>query len=624
VSDPLFRLPARPSLEQLRKQAKELSRSDGIPLAEAQFRLARQYGFADWPTLVHYVQAANPLGLMAYEDLAKALVAAYTSGDFTAIREINWERGTGFVWDRDLTQMQQRLPTWFASESRDADLATADARQLVARQLGFEHWEGLKQSLAPPSPKSAPSEPPFYRINRETNTIEVRGPLAPRHWDTVVSVVKEQGITGLGAGGITDDALERVARLDELTRLVIGSGLLTDDGLLHLARLPQLEELEVGGPKSPITDRGLVVLRQLRALKRFQTCWSQHITDAGVANLSFCDQLEKVDLMGTPTGDGAVNALRGKRTLRSFKTGRLVTDRGIPLLHDFPVFKSWQGGEVKYGLMGFEGEPNNLLIDGPFTDDGLRALAGLDGLFSLGFFWHSHAFTSGGLASLAALPRLGFLGCQGDRCDDAAMRQIAAIPTLRMLMAQGTVAGDDGFAALARSPTLEHIWGRECPNLKSRGFAALAAMPALKGLAVSCLQVDDAALATLPRFPALRFLMPMDVQDDGFGHVGRCERLESLWCMYCRETGDVATDHIAGLKLKYYYAGKTRITDRSLETLSGMASLEELELWETARITNAGLAALARLPRLRKLSVDAPNVTRDAFTVFPASVRVNY
>jgi hypothetical protein len=44
-------------------------------------------------------------------------------------------------------------------------------------------------------------------------------------------------------------------------------------------------------------------------------------------------------------------------------------------------------------------------------------------------------------------------------------------------------------------------------------------MPALRGLAVSCARVDDAALALLPRFPALNDLMPMDVGDAGFRHV---------------------------------------------------------------------------------------------------------
>src|SRR6266511_2477122 len=106
----------------------------------------------------------------------------------------------------------------------------------------------------------------------------------------------------------------------------------------------------------------------------------------------------------------------------------------------------------------------------------------------------------------------------------------------------------------------EYIWGRECPNLTGRGFAALSKMPALRGLAASCKHVDDESLSTLPRFPALRELMPMDVMDAGFRHVGACKELEGLWCMYCRETTDAASEHIAGLtKLKTYYAGLTKI-----------------------------------------------------------------
>ena len=56
-----------------------------------------------------------------------------------------------------------------------------------------------------------------------------------------------------------------------------------------------------------------------------------------------------------------------------------------------------------------------------------------------------------GLERLKDLANLGFLGCQGERCDDRAMEHIAAIPRLRMLMGQGTVASDAGFAALSRS-----------------------------------------------------------------------------------------------------------------------------------------------------------------------------
>jgi hypothetical protein len=217
-------------------------------------------------------------------------------------------------------------------------------------------------------------------------------------------------------------------------------------------------------------------------------------------------------------------------------------------------------------------------LTGPFTGRGLERLTVLSGLSSLSFFRHASELTPRDLAPLSALPNLQFFGCSGELCNDEAMRSIAAIPRLRMLLAQGMVATDDGFAALARSRTLEYVWGRECPNLQSRGFAALARMPALRGLAVSCQHVDDSALAELPRSTTLTELLPMDVGDEGFRHVGQCAGLESLWCMYCRDTTDRATEHIVGLpRLKRYYAGASRITDRSLELLSRMPTLERVE-----------------------------------------------
>jgi hypothetical protein len=96
--------------------------------------------------------------------------------------------------------------------------------------------------------------------------------------------------------------------------------------------------------------------------------------------------------------------------------------------------------------------------------------------------------------------------------------------------------------------------------------------------------------------------------------------------MYCRGTGDAATKHIAGLsRLKEYYAGQTQITDRSLEILGGMTSLEEVTLSACAGISDAGLVHLARLPRLKKVAVDASaRVTRAGIAVFPADVSVDF
>lgn len=558
------------------------------------------------------------------EQVALDLVQAHDTGDAAALERL------GRHYGRTLTHGDVRAGVWrrvYALRQRAADggerrLEVAEARELIAREAGFGNWTAFVEATAAGRP--APGTP--YQIDRKENRIAPRRVLTSGEWDAVLGVMNEERITALRGGGeITDAILARVADLGSVTRLDLeGARQISDDGLQHLARMPQLIELDLSG--CALTDRALDVLRHLPNLRRFHMRWQKGISDAGVENLAFCEQIESVDLMGTQTGDGAIRALAGKAKLHRFKSGRLVTDAGLAPLHDLPVFRTWQGGEMRYSLMDPDAGPNQLLLDGPFTNDGVASLVGLDGLFALSFFWHASAITPDAFAPLAQLPNLGFLGCEGTLCDDAAMRHISAIPRLRMLVAQGTVATDDGFTALSRSRTLEYLWGRECPNLTGRGFAALSRLPALRGLGVSCKGVDDAALATLPQFAALRELMPMDVQDDGFRHVGRCEQLETLWCMYCRDTTDLATDHINGLsRLKTYYAGKTRITDRSLETLSAMESLERLTFWETAGITDAGVRLLKTLPRLRELSLEGlPHVTADVAAEFPAEVRLNY
>lgn len=468
----------------------------------------------------------------------------------------------------------------------------------------------------------------LYRIDWEEKRLEPRQPLSDDGWREIASVMRAHGLTALNARGLmTDSGLEHISWAEHITRLGLGgSQLLTDGGLGHLARMPQLVELDLSGHSSArITDAGLAVFQHLPELKRLQLCWQRGISDAGIAHLRSCGKLEQVNLMGTPTGDGAIDALRGKPALRRFTTGQLVTDAGLPLLHGFPVFKTWMGGEPRYDLMTFGNcEPNSLVLDGPISDAGLASLAGLEGIFGLGFFRHASRLTPHGLKSLAALPHLTVLECQGALCDDAAMDIIAAMPMLRMLMAQGTVATDAGFSALSKSDTIEYLWGRECPNLGGRGFEALASMPSLKGLAVSCKFVDDRSLAALPAFPALRWLLPMDVTDEGFRHIGRCAGLEKLTCMYCPNTGDRATEHIAGLsRLTHYYAGQTQITDVSLRILGSMTSLEEVVLSACAGITNVGLAHIAHLPRLKRISVDASATVGGAgMPRFPSGVRV--
>lgn len=85
----------------------------------------------------HHIEALPALGTEQYEQLARDLAAAHVSGDANALGEINANYGTAFTSDfHDKTTMQQRLTTWFASDSRTSNLALADARQMVAHAYG--------------------------------------------------------------------------------------------------------------------------------------------------------------------------------------------------------------------------------------------------------------------------------------------------------------------------------------------------------------------------------------------------------------------------------------------------------------------------------------------------------
>jgi len=67
-------LPPRPSLDQLKHQAKELQRSAQIALHEAQTRLAREYGFASWNKLRDHVEALT----LEFDAAVDAFVEAAT------------------------------------------------------------------------------------------------------------------------------------------------------------------------------------------------------------------------------------------------------------------------------------------------------------------------------------------------------------------------------------------------------------------------------------------------------------------------------------------------------------------------------------------------------------------
>lgn len=638
-------LPRRRSLDSLKKEAKRwldalrandaaararlsyvLPEAPPAPtLRDVQHALAREHGFPGWAPLKAAIEqrlaadrGAGATALAQYEVMADALLEAYRTGTPEAMErhyQYTWHRR---AWHAMRTYVQLDLGKRPAYRGHEVQITLDDARHLVAGEHGFANWGELLAftGSGKPGPRMAAKPVRLVVCEESENWLPIA---SSRDWDEIIRLLAAHPSAGLSAEGqMTDAMLADVSRVETITALGLsGSKGVTDEGMRHLARLPALKDLDLSG--TSVTDTGLQVLRSLPRLRTISLAWTR-VTDEGVGALEHCEELEHVNLASTGAGDGGLRALAGKRKLHHLVIA--LTDAGLPLLHKLPVFKSWQGGEATLALLGPKALPNHLSLRGSFTDRGMRHLQGLEGLFSLDIDDSRLGITALGLEPLVSLSHLGAVSV--DAKDDW-MPYVAAMPHLRFLCAQDTVAGDEGFVALSKSRSIEYIWGRRCHNLRNRGFVALADMPALRGLSVSCLNVDDVGVSALPMFPALKDLMPMDVPDEGYRHVGRCEQLESLILMYCRDTTDAATQHITGLRnLSYYFNSYTTITDRTPELLSTMESLERITFDACHGLTNAGVARLARLPKLRELRVSGRGVTSEIRGVFPSRVGVFY
>ena len=206
-------LPPAPSLEQLRKQAKELLRAHraGDPgaaarvaahhphpekplkLAGTQLVVAREHGFPSWARLRAYVERVAAYGpdlehayhedLEYYEGRAHGLLASAQDGTGSAVAA-------------------------FESTDPATPATEAGARSLVARRHGFETWAALRRHVA----GLRDSGEPFARAYRAVEAHDVDGLRAQLEtFPDLAAAVGTNGNDLLGMAGATCD--ERLVRV---------------------------------------------------------------------------------------------------------------------------------------------------------------------------------------------------------------------------------------------------------------------------------------------------------------------------------------------------------------------------------------------------------------------------
>lgn len=145
---PARELPAHPDLEQYKKQAKELLQASkaGAPealarmrkhpprrarltLADAQFVIAREYGFESWPRFAQRIRTLA--GGDSPRAVWKSAEDAVVAGDVEALERLLREHEQMF-------RTEQPRSSWLGGLA--PDYSAGDARSIIAQNHSFENW----------------------------------------------------------------------------------------------------------------------------------------------------------------------------------------------------------------------------------------------------------------------------------------------------------------------------------------------------------------------------------------------------------------------------------------------------------------------------------------------------
>jgi hypothetical protein len=185
--------------------------------------------------------------------------------------------------------------------------------------------------------------------------------------------------------------------------------------------------------------------------------------------------------------------------------------------------------------------------------------------------------------------------------NDETLAAIGPMETVEFFFANGARLTEKGFRSLAawkgiKSFGLDHWGWFTDPSGKTifgTELAALGDLPALRSVRLGGCRIDNKATAALAR---IRTLEQVDL---GHAYAVTDEGVASL----------VALPKLRVVKLSPQYT--TRITDRSLEHLGKVPTLEEIDITETLLTYDQGFSHLKGLKKLTKIRLQHVLTTED-------------
>jgi uncharacterized membrane protein len=199
-----------------------------------------------------------------------------------------------------LSPADAALVRWWVDGGADFELTLADADVSPEVLPAIEALTGPLQRGGPTLPDIAVAEAPPDAVAQVTargfsvvrivegraflhvHSANAAGTITDASLDLLDPIAQQVLWLDLGRTRISDQGLEKVARLPNLTRLHLQQTLVGDAGLSHLAALERLEYLNLYG--TAITDEGLMKLSSLTRLRALYV-WRTSASAAGVSRL---------------------------------------------------------------------------------------------------------------------------------------------------------------------------------------------------------------------------------------------------------------------------------------------------------------------------------------------------
>jgi sulfatase modifying factor 1 len=256
---------------------------------------------------------------------------------------------------------------------------------------------------------------------------------------------------------ITDDCLQYIGPLTNLTVLHLQGDKITDDGLRQLAGLTKLQELNVHATQSNGTFLNSLAIAPLERLT------VSRLTDEAAQALTQFPNLTRLHVYDSPMTERGFEAIAGLRRLKSL---RLRNCSNIP-----PAALT--------GLAKIRSLTELDLIDTPVGDETLGLITNLE---------------------------LNSLALNSEHVTDVGMRHICSMLTLNQLeLGKKSRVSDRGLKHLWRLNRLNRL-SMFSPLISGRGFSTLAELPKLYSLRLTSSALTDEAFGYLSESPLLNHL----------------------------------------------------------------------------------------------------------------------